>query len=392
MQKKDLNWYISVLLIYIKYSKKDIRWPVNVINHKNNMIEQKTALYQSHLDHNAKFLNFAGWLLPVEFKGIKTEHLQVRKTGGLFDVSYMGEFFVKGENALKTIEHLCSKTVATLKTNEAQYNLLVNQQGGVVDDIIVYCLEKNQNYLLCVNAANIQKDWQFITANNLGAKLSEESKLWSQIAIQGPNAFKLLLYFGIKQTSAFKIQTVTYKTEPLLFASTGYTGEIGGEIFVKNNCAMDLWKSLLNKGKDLGITAVGLGARDTLRLEKAYPLYGHELKEDINPYQARLSWVVSEDKNFLGKTALLEQKLKTFDKYLVGIILQDKGIARSSYLLFSKEGQEIGQLTSGTYSPSLDKSIALGFVDKAYKQINQELFVQIRDKKFLAKVVKLPFV
>ncbi|MBE8222289.1 MAG: glycine cleavage system aminomethyltransferase GcvT [Bdellovibrionales bacterium] len=352
---------------------------------------KKTALYDSHLKQNGKMLDFAGWLLPVEFEGIKKEHLRVRLSGGLFDVSHMGEFFLKGSNALKTLEHLCSKEVTKLKKNEAQYNLLINKSGGIVDDIIIYCLEENKNYLLCVNAANIKKDWNFINENNLGAVVSDESDTWSQIAVQGPKAFELLKELNIKETQAFKMQSVSWNNTDLLFASTGYTGEKGGEIFVKTEKCLALWDYLLTKGHSLGIKPIGLGARDTLRLEKAYPLYGNELNEDVNPYQARLSWVVSSHKEFLGKTSMLEAKLKGFDKYLVGIKLEDRGIARRGYLVFNQKGEEIGKLSSGTYSPSLDKSIALAFVNKDYKEIGQEILVEVRSKKLLAKVIKLPF-
>lgn len=352
---------------------------------------KKTPLYQSHLKQNAKMLGFAGWLLPVEFEGIKKEHLQVRLSGGLFDVSHMGEFFLQGTNALKTLEYLCSKDVGKLKKNEAQYNLLINKTGGIVDDIIIYCLEENNNYLLCVNAANIEKDWKFISKNNLNAELRNESHNWAQIAIQGPKAFALLKYLGIEESKPFKIQSINWNNTDLLFASTGYTGEKGGEIFVKTEKALVLWKDLLEKGKSLGIKPVGLGARDTLRLEKAYPLYGNELNEAINPYQARLSWVVTSNKEFLGKTNMLEKKIKGFSEYLVGLELQDRGIARSSYLVFNQQGKEIGKLSSGTYSPSLSKSIALAFVNKNYKEVGQEVWIEVRSKKLLAKVVKLPF-
>lgn len=352
---------------------------------------KKTPLYQSHLEQKGKMLGFAGWLLPVEFEGIKKEHLQVRLSGGLFDVSHMGEFFLQGENALKTLEHLCSKEVGKLKKNEAQYNLLINKAGGIVDDIIIYCLEENKKYLLCVNAANIEKDWNFISENNLGAVLSNESHSWAQIAVQGPKAFDLLKQLNIEESKPFKIQSISWNNTDLLFASTGYTGEKGGEIFVKKDYALALWEELLEKGKPLGIKPVGLGARDTLRLEKAYPLYGNELNERVNPYQARLSWVVSSNKEFLGKTSMLEGKVKGFSEYLVGLQLEDRGIARSSYLVFNQQGEEIGKLSSGTYSPSLDKSIALGFLNKDYKEPGQEIWVEIRSKKLLAKVVKLPF-
>ncbi|MBE8163321.1 MAG: glycine cleavage system aminomethyltransferase GcvT [Bdellovibrionaceae bacterium] len=352
---------------------------------------KKTPLYDLHLKHNGKMLNFAGWLLPVEFEGITKEHLQVRSFGGLFDVSHMGEFFVKGEQALKTLEHLCSKSVEKLKKNEAQYNLLINKNGGIVDDIIIYCLEEKANYLLCVNAANIEKDWKFISENNCGATVSNESQQWAQIAVQGPKAFALLKLLGIEEAKPFKMQWVSWNNTDLLFASTGYTGEKGGEIFVKTEFAASLWQKLLEWGGALGIKPVGLGARDTLRLEKAYPLYGNELNEQVNPYQARLSWVVSKDKEFLGKTSMLKEKAKGFNKYLVGIQLEDRGIARSSYLVLNQQGEEIGQLSSGTYSPSLSKSIAMGFVKTEYKDPGQEVWVQVRSKKLLAKVVKLPF-
>lgn len=353
---------------------------------------KKTPLYEHHIKQHAKMLGFAGWDLPVEFEGIKQEHLQVRSAGGLFDVSHMGEFFFRGKNALKSLEYLCSKEIAKIKKNEAQYNLLINKEGGIVDDIIVYCLEENLEYLLCVNAVNIKKNWKFVNANNLGASITNESELWAQIAVQGPKAFSLLQEFNIKKSSPFKIQKTLWEDSQLLFASTGYTGELGGEIFVKKEEAPTLWEALLDKGKVLGIKPVGLGARDTLRLEKGYPLYGNELTEVTNPYQARLSWVVTSAKEFLGKSKMLGQKAKGFAQVLVGLKLEDRGIARAGYVVFNKEAKEIGRLSSGTYSPSLSKSIALAFVDQDYKEVGQDIWVEIRGKKLLAKVIKLPFV
>lgn len=365
---------------------------------QTNSALKKTPLCQEHVQSGAKMVEFAGWYMPIQYKGLREEHNCVRTQVGLFDVSHMGEIFVKGPKALATLEHLTTNDVSKLNPGEAQYSLLPNKNGGLVDDIIIYCLEKGSNYLVCVNAANKDKDYQWMTENNLGADITDESHLWSQIAVQGPEAMKLVLRLfadlSVMSTAKpFTFFQTQFQGSRAIIALTGYTGEKGCEIFIHNDGAVALWKALLEKGSDLGVQPIGLGARDTLRTEMKYSLYGHEIDDTTNPYEAGLGWVVKPtNKDFIAKNIILEAKNKGLGRALIGFKMLDKGIPRQGYNLFSFDNKEIGKVTSGTHSPTLDEPIGIGYVTVDHSKIGTEFFVDIRGRKVKAVVVRTPFI
>lgn len=357
---------------------------------------KKTPLYNEHLKCGARIVDFAGWQMPVQYKGLKEEHLCVRSQVGLFDVSHMGEVRVQGPQSLATLEWLTTNEVAKLNDGEAQYSLLPNATGGLVDDIIVYCMKKNEDYLVCVNASNTDKDFEWMLKNNKGAKIANESANWGQIAIQGPKANELVKRVLGVDTSIMKPFThvsLRYQDHEVILATTGYTGEKGCEVFVAQAGASSLWTQLLEKGSDLGVQPIGLGARDTLRTEMKYSLYGHEIDDTTNPYEAGLGWVIKPTKkDFIGKDIILKYKEAGLKKALVGFYLLDKGIPRQGYKIYSLIQEEIGWVTSGTLSPSLDQSIGIAYIDTKFSPVDQEFYVDIRGKRLKAKVVKTPFV
>ncbi|MBN8537623.1 MAG: glycine cleavage system aminomethyltransferase GcvT [Deltaproteobacteria bacterium] len=356
---------------------------------------QRTPLYKEHLSLKAKMVEFAGWEMPIQYSQLKEEHLNVRKNVGLFDVSHMGEIRVKGPKSLESLQWLTTNDVSKLNSGEAQYSLLPNFEGGLVDDIIIYCLEKNANYLVCVNASNKDKDFSWMIKNNKGADITDESHLWGQIAVQGPKAISLLtevFHFDVSALVAFKFKILDYHSSPLILATTGYTGEKGAEIFVPAALTSQLWLELLTKGEKYGVLPIGLGARDTLRTEMKYSLYGHEIDDQTNPYAAELGWVIKpQAKDFIGKDLLLKGKEKGLEKKLVGFKMKDKGIPRQGYELYSPKNEPIGKVTSGTHSPSLDEPIGIGYVRSEFSGLGQEFYVDIRGRKVLAQVVKTPF-
>ncbi|MBK7963093.1 MAG: glycine cleavage system aminomethyltransferase GcvT [Bdellovibrionales bacterium] len=358
---------------------------------------QRTPLFADHVALGARMVEFAGWEMPIQYKGLKEEHLAVRQGVGLFDVSHMGEIRVKGPQALATLQWLTTNDVAKLKAGEAQYSLLPNEQGGLVDDIIVYCLAENQDYLVCVNASNKDKDFQWMQKNNRGADLLDESAAWGQIAVQGPQALALcqevLGAVDLAQVKPFRILPHQYRGHQVLIATTGYTGERGCEIFVPAEQASGLWNSLLEVGKKFRVQPIGLGARDTLRTEMCYSLYGHEIDDVMNPYSANLGWVIKPTaKDFLGKAVMLAQREKGLPQKLAGFKMIDKGIPRQGYLLFSFDNREIGRVTSGTHSPSLDEPIGIGYLSSDLAHDGSEFFVEIRGRRVKAKICKTPFV
>jgi aminomethyltransferase len=356
---------------------------------------QRTPLFQNHLDLKAKMVEFAGWEMPIQYSGLKEEHLCVRQNVGLFDVSHMGEIRVRGPKAVESLQWLTTNNVAALEKNHAQYSLLPNAEGGLVDDIIVYCLEKNQDYLVCVNAANEAKDWEHIQKNNRGADLSNESQQWGQIAIQGPKAQELIQRvtgIAVSEMKPFQLKTTKWKNFNLIFATTGYTGEKGGEIFIEAPGTPHLWTDLLEKGQSLGVSPIGLGARDTLRTEMKYSLYGHEINDVTNPYEAGLGWAVKpQAKDFLGKTPMLSLKEKGLTRSLIGFRMLERGIPRQDYTLHNLDGEQIGYVTSGTHSPSLDAAIGIGYVHPDFSSVGSEFTIDIRGKKIRAQTCPTPF-
>lgn len=357
---------------------------------------KKTPLAEVHEKSGGRMVDFAGWWMPVQYLGLREEHDNVRQKVGLFDVSHMGEVRFRGPKALESLQWLTSNDVSLLQDGQAHYSLLPNDQGGLVDDIIVYCLKRDQDYLVCVNASNKDKDVVWMRAHNKGADISDESEQWGQIAIQGPKALELcdrVFGFKVSEMKSFSIKATKFENFNIMVATTGYTGEKGCEVFVEAAGTTTLWAALLAKGADLGVMPIGLGARDTLRTEMKYSLYGHEIDDTTNPYEAGLGWVVKpQAKDFIGKDVILKAKNAGLSKQLVGFTMLEKGIPRQGYTLISFDNQEIGKVTSGTHSPSLDAPIGIAYVEKSKAAEGSEFWVDIRGRKVKARVCKTPFV
>jgi len=343
----------------------------------------KTPLYDEHVALNGKMVEFAGWQLPVMYSSITKEHLAVRQGAGLFDVSHMGEFFVRGPQALEFLRWATLNDPAKLKVGRAQYSMLPNDRGGVVDDIYVYRVGEGE-YLVVVNAANVAKDWNHLNelAKDFDVELENASASWALLALQGPRAEEVLQPLcdvelaGKRKNSTF---TANVAGAPVRLARTGYTGEDGFEIFVAPEQAAAVWRALI----DAGVVPAGLGARDTLRLEAGFPLYGHELTDETNPRCTPLSWVI-KDKDYYGREAMEQGDCR---QKLVGLLLE-RGIPRSGYKVLDG-GEVVGEVTSGTQSPLLKKGIALGWVDSS---AGEELAVEVRGKPYPARIVPTPFV
>lgn len=347
-----------------------------------------TPLKSEHESLGAKMVDFAGWFMPIQYEGLTPEHMAVRNGVGIFDVSHMGEIMVSGPNALRTLQWTTTNDVSKLKKFDAHYSLFPNENGGIVDDLIIYCLEPNNKYLLCVNASNSDKDFAFLQKNNQGAVLENQSSKWGQLAVQGPKGLQVANeVFGEDFSS---VNYFTFKeANGCYVARTGYTGEDGVEIFVPWDKTVDLWKKMIKAGAK----PIGLAARDTLRTEMKYSLYGHEIDDETNPYEAGLGWVVKpQAKDFIGKAKILAYKEKGLKRKLIGFKLLERGIPRQGYGLFSFDSREIGKVTSGTMSPTLNEFIGIGYVDTEFAAEGSEIAVDIRGKKVKAKVVKTPFV
>ncbi len=332
--------------------------------------------------------------MPVQYRGVIEEHLAVRNRAGLFDVSHMGEVEVRGSCSLDVCQMLTANDVSRMKLNQAQYNLLLNENGGIIDDVVIYRLEA-EYFLICVNAANTAKDFQWIKEKSEGrAEVQDASSQYAQLALQGPMAERILqplTSLRLNEIKYFHFSAGAVAGVPCLAARTGYTGEDGFELFCDAGMGEKLWSSLLDAGTGAGLQPAGLGARDTLRLERALPLYGHELDEATSPLEAGLEWVTKFSKEtFLGREALLRQKQEGVQRRLVGLELVEPGIARSHYPIF-KQGRPLGEVTSGTKSPTLGRSIALGYVSANEAGVGNAVEVGIRDRKVRARIVSLPF-
>ena len=339
-------------------------------------------------------VEFAGWKMPVQYRGVIEEHLAVRSRAGLFDVSHMGEVEVRGPGALDLCQRVTGNDVSRIKTAQAQYNLLLNEHGGIVDDIVVYRLETD-HFLICVNAANTDKDFQWIKKNSRGrVEVQDTSSRYVQLALQGPLAEKILQRLTsvrLDEMRPFHFSFGEISMIRCLVARTGYTGEDGFELYCDSSQGERLWSALLDAGRDVGLQPAGLGARDTLRLERAFPLYGHELNETTTPLEAGLEWVTRFSKgSFLGREALLKQKREGVRRKLVGLEMIGPGIARSHYSIL-KQGQTIGEVTSGTKSPTLGRPIALGYVLAEEAGLGNTVEVEIRGRRVGARIVSLPF-
>jgi glycine cleavage system T protein (aminomethyltransferase) len=339
-------------------------------------------------------VEFAGWQMPVQYQGVIEEHLAVRRAAGLFDVSHMGEIEVRGAGALALCQQLTANDVARLQVFQAQYNLLLNPKGGVVDDVILYRV-KPEAYFICVNASNSDKDFTWIRDHAAGAvEVDNQSAMYGQLALQGPQAAVILqplTALKLAELKSFHFAFADVATVRCMVARTGYTGEDGFELYCHVDAAEKLWSTLLTAGGPSGLVPVGLGARDTLRLEKAYPLYGHELDDTTTPLEAGLEWVTKVSKpDFIGREVIVKQKADGVRRKLVGLELLQPGIARGDYQLF-KNGRKVGSVTSGTKSPSLGKAIALGYVCSEESRIDNQIDVEIRGRMIPAKIVSLPF-
>ena len=339
-------------------------------------------------------VEFAGWEMPVQYRGVVEEHLAVRRQAGLFDVSHMGEIEVRGPRALELCQRLTANDVARVAKGQAQYNLLLNENAGVVDDIVLHRLEEDQ-FLICVNAANTEKDFRWMTERSGGGvAVQDASSRYVQLALQGPLAEKILqplTPLRLEEMKPFRFAFGQVCAIRCLVARTGYTGEDGFELYCDSSAGERLWNGLLDAGRDVGLRPAGLGARDTLRLERALPLYGHELDESTTPLEAGLEWVVKFSKgSFLGREALLRQKQEGLKRKLVGLETIEPGIARSHYPIL-KQGERIGEVTSGTKSPTLGRSIALGYVLAGEGSVGNAVEVEIRSRRVQARIVSVPF-
>ncbi len=358
-----------------------------------------TALNKIHKALGAKMLPFAGFEMPIQYEGVNAEHHTVRNKVGVFDVSHMENFFVEGPDALPFLQYITSNDVAKLKPGKIQYSCFPNGQMGIVDDLLVYQLAPNR-YMLVVNGANLDKDWAWVNkhAENFDVKLENLSDQYSILAVQGPNAPALMQELAGDSADLENLKYYTWTKADLaghkniLVSATGYTGEKGYEIYVKNEWVYDIWDALFDKGKAFGIKPIGLGARDTLRLEKGYCLYGNDIDDTTSPIEAGLSWITKFTKDFIDATKLKKQKEEGPARKLVAFKLKGKGIARHGYDVVDENGTKIGTVTSGTMSPTLKEAIGMGYVPTDKAKPGSEILIQIRKKQVPAEVVKLPFV
>jgi aminomethyltransferase len=355
---------------------------------------KRTPLYSAHRRARGRMVEFAGWEMPVQYSGVITEHMAVRRRAGLFDVSHMGEIAVRGDGAEAMCQRLTANDLVRMQVSQAQYNLLLNDRGGVIDDVIFY-KRQSDDFLICVNASNSEKDFQWLRQHASGEiQVENVSTNYAQVALQGPLAETILqplTAMALANIKSFYFAESEVAGTGCLIARTGYTGEVGFELYCSSQNAEKLWRDLLDAGEPAGLVPAGLGARDTLRLEKAYPLYGHELDDSTTPLEAGLQWVVKFSKgSFIGCEVLLRQKQAGVERKLVGLELIEPGIARSEYRLF-KDGRCIGKVTSGTRSPTLRRSIALGYVEAEEARAENILEIEIRNRPVRAKIVPLPF-
>jgi aminomethyltransferase len=363
-------------------------------------MSKRTPLYNEHVDLNAKIIDFGGFDMPVQYSGIKEEHAAVREKAGLFDVSHMGEFFVSGPAAAELLDKVTLANISKLVPGKAKYTAMCYEDGGIVDDLLVYTLAENE-YMLVVNASNIDKDYSWIASqNSMGAKLENRSDQYALLAIQGPESVSVL-----KELTDTDVESIRFYTfdkgevageKDVIISATGYTGEKGFELYIdtKKADAVKIWRELLSAGEDRGIIPAGLGARDTLRLEMGYPLYGNDITRDTTPVEARMSWLIDFNKeDFIGKKTLLKQKEEGVSRKLMGFkIDEQRRIPRSGYTISGDGGEEIGFVTSGTQSITLGIGIGMGYISTESASENQEIYINIRNKRVKAIVAKPPFI
>jgi aminomethyltransferase len=356
---------------------------------------RNTALTQKHIDLGAKMVPFAGYNMPVQYEGVNAEHETVRNAVGVFDVSHMGEFVLRGPNALALIQKFASNDASVLFDGKAQYSCMPNGKGGIVDDLIIYRVNAEE-YFIVVNASNIEKDWNWISSlNDLGVEMENLSDQYSLLAIQGPKAAE-----AMQSLTDIDLSNMTYYTfqhgtfagiENMMISATGYTGSGGFEIYVKNEDANKVWDAVFAAGADFGIKPIGLAARDTLRLEMGFCLYGNDIDDTTSPLEAGLGWITKFTKDFTDSEFLAKQKEAGVKRKLVAFEMIDRGIPRHDYPILDAAGTVIGKVTSGTMSPSMKLGIGLGYVTIENSKLESEIFIEIREKGVKAQVVKLPF-
>lgn len=359
---------------------------------------KNTPFTQKHIALGAKMAEFAGYNMPISYSGINDEHATVRNNAGVFDVSHMGEFILKGDKALDLIQRVTSNDASKLSNGKAQYSCLPNEQGGIVDDLIVYCIEENKVYMLVVNASNIEKDWNWISKfNTENVEMHNISDKTCLLAIQGPNATKIL-----QPLTDMDIMNLKYYTfakgkfagvDNVLVSATGYTGAGGVEIYFEDvdGAADKIWDAIFAAGGPQGMKPIGLGARDTLRLEMGYCLYGNDIDDTTSPLEGGLGWITKFTKDFTARPILEKQKAAGVTRKLVGFEMIERGIPRHDYLIKDAAGNTIGKVTSGTQAPSLNKAVGLGYVNTAFAAADTEIFIEIRNTPVKAKIAKFPF-
>ena len=362
---------------------------------------KNTPFTKFHIELGAKMAPFAGYNMPIEFSGINDEHITVREKLGVFDVSHMGEVWVKGPNALSFLQYITSNDVAALTDGKVQYSCFPNGKGGIVDDLLVYRVDA-ENYLLVINAANVQKDWDWLCSHapkfglTVGKELYNASDEIAQLAIQGPLALKAMQ--KLTSTVVEDMEYYTFKKiefagiKEVIFSTTGYTGAGGCEIYCANEDAEKLWKAVIEAGTEFGIKSIGLGARDTLRLEMGFCLYGNDINDSTSPLEAGLGWITKfvDHKDFIDKHYMLDLKAEGLVRKLVGFEMIDRGIPRQHYEIVDEQGEVIGEVTSGTMSPMMKIGIGMGYVLTQYSKPDTEIYINIRNKNLKAKVVKMP--
>lgn len=369
---------------------------LNFLNLTKIFHMKDTALSSKHISLGAKMVLFAGYNMPVQYEGVNSEHQTVREGVGVFDVSHMGEFFISGAGALNLIQKVTSNDASTLTIGRAQYSCMPNGNGGIVDDLIIYKI-KEEEYLLVVNASNIEKDWNWISSFNIfDAEMRNLSEDYSLLAIQGPKAIEAmqsLTSIDLAEIKYYHFEVADFAgVENIIISATGYTGSGGFEIYCKNSNAAQIWDKVFDAGADFGIKPIGLAARDTLRLEMGFCLYGNDIDDTTSPLEAGLGWITKLSKdNFNDKAFLVKQKEEGTIRKLVAFEMINRGIPRHDYPILDANGNVIGRVTSGTMSPSMKISIGLGYVVKDFSALNNEIFIEIRSKGIKAKIVKLPF-
>ena len=352
---------------------------------------KKTTLYNEHIKLNAKMVDFGGFNMPIQYDGISVEHINVRNNVGIFDVSHMGEFFIEGNESLEFLDYVCSNKIENIEINGAQYNCLINERGGIIDDLIIYRV-KEKEYMLVVNASNIEKDWKWLNTQSykFNCKILNKSDKLGLISVQGPKSLELIndvFDNDFSSIEKFNFILFNYKNSKIIVSNTGYTGSLGYELYVNNNIILDLWNLLYSNKEKYSLCAVGLGARDTLRIEVGYPLYGNDINDLTTPHEANLMWVTDLNKDFIGKNKIIESINKS-KKKLVGFKMIDRAIPRKNYNIYDNNNKRIGKVTSGTYSPSLKVGLGMAMIDFNDFKSN-EIYIENRSKFSKAIITKL---